>query len=543
MVTKIFFTLLMGFGSFCIHAQDKQVLKDSSVAEKRYALVIGNNAYKQARPLKNAVNDASDISGVLKKLGFEVTLVTDATRLAMTNQIRELAKRAADQQAVILFYYSGHGIEVTNDNWLVPIDATAEKIADVPGVCVSLDFLMRQLETANTRINILILDACRDAPFFGRTTGGGLAPAAKTPSGTMIAFSTAPRHVALDGRGRNSPYTKSLLQFIATPNDRIEDVFMQVRLDMEANAVSQTPWESSSLKGKFYFNPNGMFQLTPDTTTNRDSDGDGIVDNLDRCPTQRGLAAFDGCPDLETQTALTPKPKRVPAQLEFVEKQAGAPFQMRYLKSGAFKMGNEDSDAYSDEKPLHWVEMNDFYISKYEVTFDEYDKFCEAAGLHKPSDNGWGRGRHPVINVSWDDANDYCKWLGVQTGKKYRLPTEAEWEYAARGDTSTKYAGSNEVGMVAWYYGNSTQKTHPVGEKKPNSYDLYDMSGNVWEWCSDMKRDYGSNSLLHSSTNASRTLRGGAWDERPRGNRVANRFDENPKLRDGNIGFRVALSH
>jgi formylglycine-generating enzyme required for sulfatase activity len=422
------------------------------------------------------------------------------------------------------------------------VDATAEKLADVPGVCISLDFLMRQLETANTRINILILDACRDAPFFGRTLGGGLAPAANTPSGTMIAFSTAPRHVALDGKGRNSPYTRSLLKFMGTPNDRVEDIFMKVRLDMEAHSVSQTPWESSSLKGKFYFNPNGMYALT-DTAANhnRDTDGDGIIDSLDRCPDKVGIADLSGCPDLNVRSPLMPK-GTVPTQVEFVEKQTGTAFKMRYIKSGGFKMGNEDGDAYTDEKPIHWIEVSDFYLSKYEVTFEEYDKFCEATGHNKPSDNGWGRKNHPVINVSWEDANLYCHWLSEQTGKKYRLPTEAEWEYAAKGDTLTKYAGSNEVGMVAWYYGNSKQKTHPVGKKKPNSYGLYDMSGNVWEWCSDMKRDYANNSLIQNASNTARILRGGAWDERPRGNRVANRFDENPKLRDGNIGFRVALS-
>jgi formylglycine-generating enzyme required for sulfatase activity len=519
MWTKTFLTLLMGLLPFWVHAQNQLQPIDSSVFEKRYALVIGNNAYKHARPLRNAVNDANDINAILKKLGFEVTLVTDATRLGMINQIRELAKRAAEQQAVILFYYSGHGIEVSNDNWLVPIDATAEKLADVPGVCVSLDFLMRQLETANTRINILILDACRDAPFFGRTSGGGLAPAANTPAGTMIAFSTAPRHVALDGKGRNSPYTGSLLQYITTPSDRIEDVFMKVRLDMEANAVTQTPWESSSLKGKFYFNPNGRFQIA-DTAANRDS-----YSNVST-----------------RSTLVTPKVAVPPSQLEFVEKQTGADFKMRYIKSGGFKMGNEDSDAYSDEKPPHWIEMGDFYLGKYEVTFDEYDKFCEATGQARPSDNGWGRGRRPVINVSWEDAIEYCNWLSTRTGKKYRLPTEAEWEYAARADTTTKYSGSNEVGRVAWYAGNSSEKTQIVGKKKPNSYDLYDMSGNVWEWCNDVKRDYGSNSLSQGSVNTARILRGGSWDERPRSTRVANRFDENAKLREANIGFRVALT-
>jgi formylglycine-generating enzyme required for sulfatase activity len=184
---------------------------------------------------------------------------------------------------------------------------------------------------------------------------------------------------------------------------------------------------------------------------------------------------------------------------------------MVLIPAGEFMMGSEKGRA--DEKPVHKVYLDAFYIDKYEVTFARYDAFCDATGRTKPSDSGWGRGTRPVINISWDDAMAYCEWAGK------RLPTEAEWERACRAGTDTAYSFGDDTGMLgtyAWYESNGGRMTHPVGGKQPNGFGLYDMHGNVWEWCMDWydKKYYTVGPLNNPqgpASGKSRVLRGGSW--------------------------------
>ncbi|MCF8366469.1 MAG: formylglycine-generating enzyme family protein [Bacteroidales bacterium] len=261
--------------------------------------------------------------------------------------------------------------------------------------------------------------------------------------------------------------------------------------------------------------------------------------------------------------------------------QAG--IEMMFVKGGTFTMGctSEQSDCDGNEKPTHQVTLSDFYIGKYEVTVAQFKNFIDETSYSTDADkdggsyfwtgSGWTKKsgvnwksdatgttrpqseyNHPVIHVSWNDAIEYCKWLNRKTGKNYRLPTEAEWEYAARDGVQTNghsslYAGSNNIDEVAWYDGNSGSKTHPVGKKKPNELGLYDMTGNVWEWCSDW---YGSDYYKNSSRNnpqgpssgSYRVLRGGSWYGNARRCRVANRYNHHPDIRNINYGFRLVLA-
>ncbi len=225
--------------------------------------------------------------------------------------------------------------------------------------------------------------------------------------------------------------------------------------------------------------------------------------------------------------------------------------EMIKIEPGDFWMGSDKGSA--SEKLRHKVVIpKAFQIGKYEVTFDEYDTFVRASKRRRPSDAQWGRGQRPAINVSWEDAFAYVKWLSLMTGKRYRLLSEAEWEYAARGGTDTDYWWGDEIRQDGKVWANchgcgsewDGKQTAPVGSFKPNPFGLYDTAGNVWEWVQDCwHADYeaapGDGSAWENESCSLRVLRGGSWGPRPGGLRSAARNGDGPDGRI-NVGFRLA---
>ena len=243
--TTIVFLLLTGWISFLCPA--------SLLAENRVALVIGNGDYRAA-PLANPVNDARDMAVALEQSGFTVLSEINADRKEMRAALRDFGKMIL-KGGVGLFYFAGHGIQVKGENYLVPIGADMEAEDEVQDECINASAVLRKMETAGNRLNIIILDACRNNPFSRnfRSAVRGLAQM-DAPAGSILGYATAPGAVAADGAGRNGLYTSKILEYMKQPGLEIGQLFRKVRVDvMAASNDAQVPWESSSLTGNFFF--------------------------------------------------------------------------------------------------------------------------------------------------------------------------------------------------------------------------------------------------------------------------------------------------
>ena len=248
--TVLISSLLFLYSPVALSAENR----DIKLHVQRLALVIGNSAYQMA-PLKNPLNDAEDMAVNLKNLGFEVILKKNADQRTMEDTIRYFGKQLRNG-GVGLFYFAGHGMQVNGRNYLIPIDAKIESENDVKYEAVDAGRVLGQMEDAENKINIVILDACRNNPFSRnfRTSERGLARM-DAPKGSLIAYATAPGEVAADGSERNGIFTKYLMKHMIEPNLPIELVLKQARIDVaRATGGKQIPWEASSLMGNFYFN-------------------------------------------------------------------------------------------------------------------------------------------------------------------------------------------------------------------------------------------------------------------------------------------------
>jgi formylglycine-generating enzyme required for sulfatase activity len=562
----------------------------------------------------------------------------DLDRDGMLGLIDEFIDRLS-AGTIAVVYFSGHGVQIGGQNYLLPIDVSAESRTFLMQDGYPLGTLVEQITATRARFSLAIVDACRDNPFpisvrsLGTTRG--LAPT--TASGAMIVYSAGANQQAIDNLGVTDPdpnglFTREFLKAIAIPGVSVRDAISRVKIAVATAADSiglkQTPAIYDEATGDFIFTPGTVkIEVTvtpatvvarPSTSQPRSPPAPGIMLPSDSAMSLDDLAASDAAAKVKwdawqarmqadftrvtafqgsaegrraawdrflaayadqnpyssddeglrqqaissraaiedaTKLALaaspaTPRPDASsggPAGRVFHDC-ADCP-EMVVIPAGEYVRGSPEAEPgrFAVEGPLAQVTIaSAFAVGKFEVTFEEWDGCVAAGGCrgYRPADR-WGRGRQPVNNVSWDDANAYVAWLSGITGKPYRLLSEAEWEYAARAGTTTPYATGLSITAAQANFAGGHSQVRTVGSYPANPFGLHDMLGNLSEWTEDCwNGSYGgapANGSAWTAGNCSeRVQRGGSWLTVPSALRSAKRLGESAGWRSNVIGFRVA---
>jgi formylglycine-generating enzyme required for sulfatase activity len=568
---------------------------------KNWAICVGINQYRFLQDLTCAVNDAEKMHLWLKETAkFDQTyLFTDISpeiddmseplpsQPTFTTLRRWLRKRFArpilSPSDSLWFFFSGHGVREQGQDYLLLNDSDPDP-EEVNNSAISLTFVTEQLRQSGAGNIMMFVDACRSV------VKSGLGIELQSEQGIISIASCRPEQKSyeIEELGHGS-FTYALLESlqiqgenncatverlckrlkdrvatlnreykkpVQTPYTRIEPetknhlIFLPERIQPTLNDIAIL--KTNAFKAEFILNDLKLAQILWHRLVPYDQDE--AIDRLTEIRLklrQPGLNSTVSLPSEFVQTSSPKSPDSSPSprpQVLIETLPGGIELEMIKIPAGTFTMG---SDEYDGEKPKHQVKLQEFYLGKYPVTQEQYQ-----AVMGKNPSNFKDNPKNPVEQVSWNDAQEFCKKLNqLIAGKDFRLPTEAEWEYACRAGTQTRYYFGDDaakLGDYGWYDENSGSKTHPVGQKKPNDWGLYDMSGNVWEWCEDPYHDSYANkpeniknngNTIWSSSDASlRVLRGGSWGSYSWGCRSAIRSRFFAGLRDSNIGFRLVLS-
>lgn len=560
-------------------------------AANRVALVIGNDAYQHLAPLQKAVNDARAVGDALSAIGFQVFKGENLTRRETNRLVAnfEASLRPGDQAFV---FFAGHGVSIRGENILIPVDMPKPNNNDeelVRDEGTITDNLVRRVQARGAGLAIFVIDACRDNPFEATGvrsigTARGLART-EAPQGVLMIHSASPGQTALDRLSDadpdpNSVFTRQLVPLLREPGldhftlaKRLQTGVYQLAGTIRHN---QLPDYVDRVIGQVVINPGeprpaaGGTALQPTPAAPATAPSPSPVQPPASPPTQlAGTFPMDRpiwCSDRPRLVSVLGRPARPLSpeeagclQPKEVFKECDNCPEMVVVPAGSFNMGSRyEAGADADER-LHPVTIGRaFAVGRLEVTFAEWDTCVAGGGCngYRPKDEGWGRGRQPVINVSWTDAKAYVAWLSRVTAQPYRLLTEAEWEYIARGGTTTPFWWGELISTdQANYDGNRVysggqsglyrKRTVAADSFSANPFGVFQVHGNVLEWVEDcwvknytVAQTDGSAQLTEGCDN--RVLRGGSWVSDPSKLRSASRIRDNPNSRGYAIGFRVA---
>ncbi len=445
------------------------------------ALVVGNADYRALPSLRGPREDAADMTAALKKLGYDVTTLVDADIAGLRAAVSRFEQSLKPTDRALV-YLSGHGVQVQGSNWFLAVDASPAHIEDVPQTALRIDELVAGLGARDGGTTLIILDACSDPGLKSRSGQGavGLGRLATTPPNTYVVYAAGYGQLAAGALKRNSLFTEKLLQNIAQPlplNDIVASAEASV---FEVSQGKQLPVValSTMFQQGFTLGPPGSAQATRPP-------GPVATSGLGADPTKPGTIIQD-CP-------FCPELVVVPA--------------------GTFEMGSSSGEAR--ERPVHDASVPaPFAMGRFEITRRQWQA-CVAAGTCRPKALTVAEGydtKEPVGNVSYDDAKDFVDWLSQQTQRRYRLPTETEWEYAARAGTSTAYPWGDALDPTRLSCSDCARTdVAPVDVFPPNAWGLYGMNGNLWEWTQDCYTNgYGQKPRAVCEESV---IRGGAFDQ------------------------------
>jgi formylglycine-generating enzyme required for sulfatase activity len=567
---------------------------------KNWAICVGINQYDNLSPLNYAVRDAEAMRDYFTEVGFDqVYLFTDNSP-AITDagkpfnsqpsygSLRRFLRVRFDNAFLssgdnFWFFFSGHGIRHGEKDYLLPCDGDPHP-EGIEETAIPLSYVSERLRRCGADNVVLLLDACRNE---GGSKGIGLGEEEQQGVITLASCSPSERSYEIEALQQGS-FTYGLLEALRIQGAgncaTVERLEQRLRYRIpEINQAHRKPKQNpyavvepafkyhlillpnratlqdvATLKlAAFEAQTEGNFVLAEQLWTRilavSPADAQALKALRQIWTRSPDTQSFKPVSNLTEDTSsksspsLLVTPSRSP-QILTKTLPGDIKLEMVKIPAGSFTMG---SDEYDGEKPKHQVKLQEFYLGKYPVTQEQYQ-----AVMGKNPSNFKDNPKNPVEQVSWNDAQEFCKKLNqLIAGKDFRLPTEAEWEYACRAGTQTRYYFGDDaakLGDYGWYDENSGSKTHPVGQKKPNDWGLYDMSGNVWEWCEDPYHDSYANkpeniknngNTIWSSSDASlRVLRGGSWSYNSRDCRSAVRFRGNAGGRHDNVGFRLVLS-
>lgn len=525
---------------------------------KRYAIVIGVDSYrdKQINRLYGAAKDARTLRDALVKYaGFpedQVTLLAtgepeerEPSRANILQRLLNL-NGVVPKDGLLLVSFAGHGLQRSQKAFLLPMDAKIGSLSLLENTAISVVDTRAYIRQTGVRQVLVIMDACRNDP-------GGRADA---PNPMTEAY-----HFDFDTRNQQ---VEAFATLYATGEGQRAYEYT------EKNQGYFTWTLVEGLKGAAA-NARGEVTLAGLVSYLQEKVPKHVLQDLGQEKKQRPWAQIEGykADELVISTAdnsaidkaATGSPNPMPADSAspgsakqehvdlqtFSETAGGAAIEMVRVPAGRFTMGSPDSEAgrMADEGPQRQVSVSSFFMSKYEVTQTQWR--AVATGLPKVKvdlnlDPSYFKGNNlPVENVSWKEAVEFCDRLSRATDKVYRLPTEAEWEFACRATTKGPYEGSPET--LGWYASNSGNKTHAVGTKQANGFGMYDMHGNVWEWCRDWySKDYSrstNDDPRGPTTGVYPVLRGGSWRQGAVSSRSAARGWLSQDTRSNDLGFRI----